>query len=373
MNNQEKPGLYVHIPFCRSKCPYCDFYSVASRRSVPDYLDALQKEIFLYRGRFDSFDSLYLGGGTPSTLGEEELAAIMDELLKNFAFCSNAEITIEANPEDLSRSKIQLLKDLGINRISVGVQSLDEKELEMLGRTHSAKQALSGLHMIRSCGFTNLSVDLIYGFEGQNLKSWKKTLGRVMDFNPQHLSCYQLTMEKDSPSGKKQGTGKLAVLADKMQAAFFVFTSRFLKRHGYHQYEVSNYARGSEWECRHNRKYWRHVPYLGLGPSAHSFENGKRWWNVRSIKKYCQMLGEGKFPIGGFEVLNQEQLDMEAVSLGLRTSEGVDLALLGKSPELSRLLNELQRSGLVRIEGGGIKPTRLGLLVSDGLPLLFFR
>lgn len=371
MNNEAPAGLYLHIPFCRSKCRYCDFYSVASPAAIPVWLEAVKSEVLLYQESFPEFDSLYLGGGTPTSLGERELAALIECLRKHFTFSSESEISIEANPDDISTDKLKAIGDLGINRISLGVQSLDDRDLQYLGRSHSGKQALKALEMIRSCGFAAIGVDLMYGLEVQRIPGWKRTMDQVLQFRPEHLSCYQLTLESGTPLGKMKAEGLVRTIGEKLETAFFVFTSRYLERHGYRHYEISNFARSREFQCRHNRKYWNHVPYLGLGPSAHSFQAGSRWWNVRSIKQYCQLLAMGKAPMEAREALTQEQLDLEALALGLRTSDGVALHTAGGRLQWGKAFEQLQQSHLAKVNNGRIQPTRRGFLVADSLPLMF--
>lgn len=372
MNREELPGLYIHVPFCRSKCLYCDFYSVASRAAVPEWLHAVQSEILSYKDRFSCFDSLFLGGGTPAILSEQQLGKLFECLRKHFTFSPGSEITMEANPDGLTRDKLKTVRELGINRISLGVQSLDDTDLKYLGRSHSSRQALDAVDTIRSCGFENISADLIYGLETQTLRGWKRTVDRILEFKPEHLSCYQLTLEKGTPLWKMKEAGKIHPIGEKLQSAFFIWTSRYLERNGYIHYEVSNFARGRKFMCRHNRKYWSHVPYLGLGPSAHSFHSGSRWWNVRSIGKYCKLLEEGKPPVEGSEVLTPEQLELETLDLGLRTSDGVDMHALGSGLKVEEALGKLQKMGLVKVKDGRIQPTRKGLLVADSLPLMFY-
>ncbi|MFZ2446210.1 MAG: radical SAM family heme chaperone HemW [Syntrophobacteraceae bacterium] len=418
MNKEEHPGLYIHVPFCRSKCLYCDFYSVASAASVPEWLNAVQREVLLYKEKFHAFDSLYLGGGTPTVLGERELAALLGCVRKHFTFCPGSETTMEANPEGLSGDRLKAIRDLGVNRVSLGVQSLDDRDLQYLGRRHTSKRALLALDMVRAAGFANVGVDLMYGLETQSMQGWKRTVDRVLEYRPEHLSCYQLTFERGAAFWKMKADGRVRPIADKLERAFFIWTSRYLERRGYHHYEISNFARGREFMSRHNRKYWDHTPYLGLGPSAHSFQAGSRWWNVRSIKKYCQLIAEGKSPIESSEVLSEEQLDLESLYLGLRTSDGVDLHALGGGSGIGKVLEELQKSGnavddlqkmdkafdesrqmglvsvndgrmqelrkmckalaelqksgLINVNGGRMQPTRKGFLVADSLPLMFY-
>ncbi|MDR3567768.1 MAG: radical SAM family heme chaperone HemW [Syntrophobacteraceae bacterium] len=377
MNNGELPGLYIHTPFCRSKCIYCDFYSVASRTMVPAWLEAIRAEMKLYGKDFPVFDTLFLGGGTPSVLEERELALLFESIRKHFSFGPDAEMTMEANPESLSKEKLDAVARFGVNRMSLGVQSLDDTDLQYLGRAHDGARALRALRECREAGFGNVSVDLIYGLETQTLASWKKTLDLLLEFRPEHISCYELTFSPSTPLGKRKESGRVRPIGEKMEAAFFIWTSRYLKRHGYHHYEVSNFSLGQENMCRHNRKYWRHVPYLGLGPSAHSFAAGpgaqtraRRWWNVLSLREYCRLLGEGKAPVSGFEELTSEQFDLETLDLGLRTEEGVDIGFLEHFSKDQRVLALWRKSGLVRVSEGRVRPTRKGFLVADSLALM---
>jgi oxygen-independent coproporphyrinogen III oxidase len=327
--------------------------------------------VLLYRERSREFDSVYIGGGTPTVLDERQLATMMEFMFRHFSFSPESEITMEANPDGLTRQKLKTAGRLGVNRISLGVQSLDDGELKYLGRSHSSNQALNALEMLRSAGFANVSVDLMYGFEIQSFKRWKMTIDWVLEFRPEHVSCYQMTFEPGTPLWKMRETGKVRPIAEKLETAFFIWTSRYLEKHGYLHYEISNFALGREFMCRHNRKYWGHVPYLGLGPSAHSFQAGSRWWNVRSVKKYCRLLEDGKAPVEASEVLSEEQLDLESLDLGLRTSDGVSLYGFGGRPRPSRPLEDARKSGLVRVNNGMIQPTRRGFLVADSLPLMF--
>ena len=363
------PGLYVHVPFCRSKCPYCGFYSIASPTLIPRWLNAFKKEISHCKGHFKEFDSLYLGGGTPTMLDIRDLSNLMDQIFNNFDIAQDAEITIEANPCDLNREKAAAIKSLGFNRISLGVQSFEDNELSFLGRRHTARQAERAMKLLRSLGFENIGVDLIYGFQGQSIKGWINTLKRAIEFEPEHLSCYQLSIEKQTPFVRLYKKGLLSPLSEEMQSAFFLTTSKFLEQHGYTHYEISNFAKNNSFFSRHNRKYWHHVPYLGLGPSAHSFQNSTRWWNIKSVKKYCEMLEGGKAPIDGYENLTEEQLRLEKISLGLRTSQGLDLNKIPDSPESNNMLLRLQDSGFLQIINNKIMPTKKGFLVADQLPL----
>jgi oxygen-independent coproporphyrinogen-3 oxidase len=363
------PGLYLHIPFCRSKCPYCGFFSVASTSLVARWLEALKNEVFHYRDRFDRFDSLYFGGGTPTCLDIGSLRKIMETLFDHFDFAADTEMTIEANPGDLTMEKIAALKDVGFNRISLGVQAFDDHTLSFLGRTHTVLEAEKALINLRTLGFDNIGVDLIYGFEGHTVKAWKNTLQKALSFQPQHLSCYQLTFEKRTLFSRRKQKGIIKPLTEDEETTFFMTTSSFLQDHGYIHYEISNFAREGAYASRHNRKYWKHLPYLGLGPSSHSFQDSTRWWNVRSIRAYCKALESGQTPIEGYEKLTNEQLRLESISLGSRTMEGFDLKEIPQDTLSSENLSNLQDAGFIRIKDGRVIPTQRGFLVADHLPL----
>lgn len=370
-NGGRSPGLYLHVPFCQTKCPYCDFYSVTSLPLVQEWEKGLEKEIRSARGEWGPFDTLYVGGGTPSVLGVRDLAWMFESLFSGFSFSPGAEITIEANPDDVTPQKLKLLRSLGVTRISLGVQSLKEAELRTLGRRHTAAQAETAIETARACGFENLSVDLIYGLPGQTEDDWAETLNRVLDHSPEHLSCYQLTFHEETAFGRMLEEGRMSPLSEEEQRALFLTTSERFEKMGYLHYEVSNFAREQGFFSRHNLKYWRRVEYLGLGPGAHSFKDGLRWWNVRSVGEYGRLLAAGEAPIAGRERLTNDQARMEALFLGLRTKEGVALTTLCESPGAEKILTRLKLERLVEIQEDRVIPTREGLVVADGLSGLF--
>ncbi|MCJ7784122.1 MAG: coproporphyrinogen III oxidase family protein, partial [Desulfobacterales bacterium] len=231
------PGLYIHIPFCLTKCLYCDFYSSTSLSALPLFLDALFKEMAMYRNRFSSFDTVYIGGGTPSLFSPEQLESVLVRVEENFDLISNTEITIETNPADLSRSYLESIRQIGINRINIGVQSFDQEVLAFLGRRHSVKQAISTVEASRKAGFHNIGLDLIYGVSGQSIDSWLDTLKQAVAFSPEHLSCYQLTLEAGTPLGKRCQAGEFSIPGEELQYKFFIKTSQFLEDAGYVHYE----------------------------------------------------------------------------------------------------------------------------------------
>lgn len=367
----EAPGLYIHVPFCVTKCPYCDFYSVTDFSAKDAWLHALQAEMDLYRHDFGPFETLYIGGGTPTMLSDRDLDDLFHGLHTHFSLCTDCEITIEANPDDITEDKLVFLRSLGVNRLSMGVQSFEENELRFLKRRHTAAGAEKALSLARKAGFTNFGIDLMYGLPGQTDDGWLKTLRTALAFEPTHLSCYELTFEETTALGKMKIAGQIASLTEEEGRGLFLLTSRFLQEHGFIHYEISNFARGDEYCSRHNRKYWRHAPYLGLGPAAHSFQHGVRWWNYRSIEQYCKAAKRGLKPVEGSETLSPGQLRLERLFLGLRTRDGVTMDdAFGESPS-EMLLSQIRASGLATIRRNRIIPTVKGFLVADRLPLMF--
>lgn len=366
IQDKEAPGLYIHVPFCRSKCPYCAFFSIPAESLIPNWAKAIKTELTLYKGQFKTFDTLYVGGGTPSFLKTEVLESIINHVFTHFDFAPHAEITIEANPRDLTRDKIQALKTMGFNRVSLGVQSLSDRTLAFLGRDHTAAQAEKAIENLRAAGFENIGIDLIYGFREQPLKNWIATLKRAISFQPEHLSCYQLTIEKRTPFYCLLDKQMLMPLSNKQEQSYFLTTSRLLEKSSYIHYEISSFARERKFYSKHNCKYWNHTPYLGLGPSAHSFYQQRRWWNVRSVRQYCEALAWGKRPVAASEDLSEEQLRFESIFLGLRTKDGVGEESLPYH-ESEGLLPMLRDSGFIRIDKGKVIPTRKGFLVADHL------
>ncbi len=375
-NSETTPGLYIHIPFCFSKCHYCDFYSSTSLSAIPDFLHALFKEMEMHRSRFNSFDTVYIGGGTPSLLSPRDMENILISARENFHLISDTEITVETNPADLNRSFLESIRESGINRINVGVQSFDEKVLGFLGRRHSVKQAFSAVEASRKAGFDNIGLDLIYGVPDQDIDSWLNTLRQALVLSPEHISCYQLTLEPRTPLGMRCQAGELTVPGEELQYQFFMKTSGFLQDAGYIHYEVSNFARNEERASRHNRKYWDHSPFLGLGPSAHSFLCNQRWWNHRSLDRYLASINTGNLPIEETETLTMEQLRLEALYLGLRTKKGISLQGFKNQYhydlliEKKKILATLEEVGFISIEDGCLRPTPTGLAIADSLSLI---
>jgi putative oxygen-independent coproporphyrinogen III oxidase len=374
MNNKELPGLYIHIPFCKTKCPYCDFYSIIDHAAMDGFITALKKEAVLYKKAFQQFDSLYFGGGTPSLIDEKELAGIFTTLRAQFTFSPDTEITVEMNPDDVTTEKLECYRKLGVNRISLGVQSLNDKELALLKRRHTAEEAKKALALIHEQGFDNVGIDLMNGLPGQTEKHWLKTLEEALSFGPAHISCYQLTIGSKTLFGKMAHEGKLKMPSEEKQRKIFLSTSRFLQERGFIHYEVSNFSQSEGCRSRHNLKYWRHIPYLGLGPAAHSCHNNRRWWNVRSLEQYCAALNKNNNkPVEGEEKLSPEQLELERLFLGFRNLEGVNIKNTLDKPLCENALKKLIASKHVEVHSGKIIPTVKGYLIADRLPLMISR
>jgi oxygen-independent coproporphyrinogen-3 oxidase len=367
MTSPALPGLYVHVPFCGKKCAYCDFYSIEDPAWIGPWTVAVGQEAALYAAAFHCFDTLYVGGGTPSRLAEDHLAALLRSLRGRFHFAPDAEITLEANPDDVTTRKLALWRDLGINRLSLGVQSFNDQELAFLGRRHSAAQALAAITAARAAGFDNLSLDFIYALPGQTETAWRRTVSQAAALAPEHLSCYQLTVAPHTPLA----AGAVSMPSEETQAKLFLLTSRLLRSQGYSHYEVANFARAEARRCRHNLKYWRHEPYLGLGPAAHSFLGRRRWWNAPAVEEYCRRLGEGEKPLAGEENLTPAQLRLEAMLLGFRTQEGAPLELLRTHPGWEASLDQMVHRRQVLVQAGRVRPTARGYLVADRLPREF--
>jgi oxygen-independent coproporphyrinogen-3 oxidase len=408
------PGLYVHVPFCSGKCPYCDFYSLAAPRLIPGWIDALETEARLWAPLFPGpFGTLYFGGGTPSHLPDGAMDRLLGLGRDPFRLVGGAEITFEVNPENASPDLVRKLAEAGINRISLGIQSFDDHDLAMLGRRHNAAQAGRAIRLFQTAGCFSLSLDLMYHLPGQTLDGWRQNLEAALAFQPEHLSCYGLTIEGSTAFGRAAARGTMNPADEETARAFFLFTSVFLEDRGFVQYEVSNFSQGPDHPSRHNGKYWDHTPYLGLGPSAHSFhpragslfseqidfkrihekgtaregrlepgtdpalepvaeESGnpknwspRRWWNHRSVRKYVADLTGGRWPIADGEALTADQMRLERIYLGLRTRAGIDLTLLTESGRSLAL--EAARSGLAVVDSGRLRLTRDALVLADRL------
>ena len=372
------PGIYIHVPFCKTKCAYCDFYSVTDCDNAERFIGAVEREAALcgdtaLPGEEISgpAGSLYVGGGTPSAIDPDLVSRLPGIISRSHGLESGAEVTIEVNPDDITPAALEAYLAGGFNRISIGVQSFDDGELAFLGRRHDAAGAVAAIEAARASGFDRIGIDLIFGSAGQTLEGWRESLVRALEFDLEHISCYQLTLEPGTPLGERMLAGEAVCSEEEVQREMFLETSDVLTGGGYLHYEVSNFARGEENFSRHNLRYWLRTPYLGLGPSAHSFEGRVRRWNHRSVEQWLDCIDRGEIPSCGEEELSEEQVRAEKLMLGFRTARGIEKALLEEHQGWEETLEELLEIPLVSIEDDRIVPTVEGLLVADQLPLLF--
>lgn len=318
-------GLYIHIPFCESKCIYCDFYSMVNNNHLIDkYIDVLLIEADERKNELNSetLTTVYLGGGTPSLLSSTQLSKLVNGLKKVFDFSAVEEFTIEVNPDDVTPEYIQQAKLLGINRVSMGVQSFSDEDLRFINRRHTAKQATDAIHIIKEAGIDNISIDLIYGIPGQNIEIWKNNVDTAISLSVQHISAYTLMYEEGSRLSVMRSLGKIKEVDDDVVAAMYDYLVAQLKSNGYTHYEISNFALPG-FHSRHNSSYWNLTPYLGLGVAAHSFDGTVRRFNPSNLKIYLDALGEGKLCVEAEKIAKAEKYD-EYVMLRLRTADGID-------------------------------------------------
>lgn len=375
-------GLYIHIPFCVKKCLYCDFYSITDLAQTSSFLAALEREMELAGQSTLTFDTLYIGGGTPSVLDGKAIEKIVASAFKHFRIQSDAEVTIEVNPGTVVLEDLRRYRQSGINRLNIGIQSFAEENLKFLGRIHSRQQALATLDWARQAGFENIGLDLIYGLPEQEKTHWLYDLGQAVQINPEHLSCYLLTRESGTPLDREVLADRIRLPAEDNLRRLFETTTDYLTHHGYRHYEVSNFARKatpdpSFWESRHNRKYWSLAPYIGLGPSAHSYLEPERHWNHRSIEKYLQDIRQGKLPLADKEKLTREQMIMEAVYLGFRTVVGIDIGDFRRRFGIDFLktfrqtIADFEKDGLIKVAEDHCRLTPAGMVLLDGITAEF--
>ncbi len=371
-------GLYVHVPFCTSVCPYCDFaVTIAGEDRRDAWVDAVVREAEIRSDTGLGFDTVYFGGGTPSSLTSEQLVGILDGLRRHLEVDLESELFLEANPEDVSRDAVAVWRDLGVGFVSLGIQSFDEADLAFLGRRHSAAEAQRATEILCETGFKTVSVDLIYGLEGRSENHWRRQLESAVGLGVDHLSCYQLTVHEGTVLKRRVASGAVKEIRDPEMTKLFFLTHETLAKSGFEGYEVSNFSSAPEHRSRHNQKYWDHTPYLGLGPSSHSFVGGRRWWNLAKLRLWQRALSEGKTPVVGEEWLSNEQLVLEALMLGFRTTMGVDFErvrqqfgvdFMAKNEDAVDLLCA---SGHIEVDGTRLRPTLAGLAIADTLARSF--
>lgn len=372
-------GLYLHIPFCVSKCSYCAFSSVAGGgRLIDPYVETLHREIDQRSGSMAgrTVQSIYFGGGTPSLLAPTALAGLLAHCRRVFEVASDVEITLETNPETVTSARLDGYLNAGVNRISMGVQSLDAQELAELGRPHTADRPMAAYAAIRRAGCDNVNLDLIYGIPGQTVEGWRTTLTRTLDLGPQHLSAYALTPEPGTDIGTAVLSGRVALPSDELIERMETLLSETVERFGLRRYEISNYAVPGA-ACRHNLLYWSCDDWLGFGASAHSHRTGHRWWNRFDPMEYMQGVREHTC-IEGTETLTATQRINEAMAFGLRLVDGIPRARLLqrmghvpwslKEPRVAQLVDQ----GLVENDAHTLRLTPRGLAVADAVAVALF-
>ncbi len=323
-----KAGIYIHIPFCKIKCMYCDFYSITKReKDIPEFIDMLIKEIYRTAQNYDerwNFDTIFFGGGTPTLLQPQQIEKILHALAVSFNISNVKEITIEANPGEAAKNKLADFHSLGINRLSIGFQSLEQDLLTFLSRIHTPKDCLNTYYNAQEVGFSNINIDMIFNIPNQSPKTWENNLKQVIALNPDHISCYSLTVEPNTLLHNKVLNGTITMPKENIDVTMFEFCQKYLTDKDYIQYEISNYAKKNK-ECQHNLHYWNLEPYLAFGPSAHGYNGHKRWWNTPSLKTYIQNIKNYKSPVIGSEILSQKDQYNEIIFNGLRTKSGIPL------------------------------------------------
>jgi oxygen-independent coproporphyrinogen-3 oxidase len=359
--------LYVHIPFCPKVCPYCSFYKEASdRNKTQGFLDAVLLELEAFGVERVRPSTIFLGGGTPSALSPRQLSYLLGGLRERLDLSDLQEWTLEMNPATVSQEKAELLLSLGVNRISMGVQAWQSDLLIRLGRVHSAAQALRSYEILRRAGFKKVNLDLIFGIPGQTPDQWEESLLKTIDLNPEHISAYCLTYEEDTEYFRLLAAGQLTQ-NEVQDADLFESTMQILARHGYSQYEISNYARPAE-ECRHNLAYWSGQNYLGLGPSAFSTVSGHRWQNVADTSSYVdQIRCQGSAQVFSESLSSSTQLS-EKIVFGLRTNQGISEELV---KPWSENIRELEGAGYIQRQAGAITLSQSGRMVADAIGELF--
>lgn len=366
-------GLYFHIPFCASKCIYCGFYSVINRALERDYLLSLHQEMDLRKEYLNgaSISTIYFGGGTPSLLSINTLEDILEHIRKNFTLVSALEITIEANPEQLTLEYCQQLRAIGINRLSIGVQSFQDDVLRFMGRRHNAEDAIAAIHNAKEAGFSNISIDLIYGVAERDDARWQQDADTALSMPIQHLSCYALTPEENSILYKQIQNRKHAPVDDEQAARQYDILIKKIEKSPFEHYEVSNFAIPG-YESKHNSSYWDHTPYLGFGPAAHSFNGSSRQWNPANLKQYIENIAQ-KIDNKEKEELSADDLYNESILLGLRTREGIDLQSIGLTygqERASQLLQHFRQhvdAAFFEEKENRLRLTEAGYWFADGI------
>ncbi len=374
MSELQPSSLYIHIPFCRTKCHYCDFSSYSGLEALYEpYVSAVSGEMAQWAAEWPTLEwqTIYIGGGTPSVLTPEQVARLLAGCGASWRVAESAEITQEANPGTINSAQLVALRRLGITRLSLGVQSLDDGLLRLLGRIHTAQEAVDTFRLARQAGYDNINLDLMYGLPGQSLAQWQETLRAALALRPDHLSLYALTLHEETPLTRQIACGVLPAPDDDMAAEMYTWARRELRAQGWLHYELSNWAARRESICRHNLTYWLDQPYLGIGAGAHSYVGRRRFWNVTQPDVYIQRITAGERPVAGAERLDAATEMAEMMMLGLRLIEGVSYRRFRQrfGCDLREIyateLDALARYGLIIIGTEWVRLTERGYLLGN--------
>lgn len=371
-------GLYVHIPFCVSRCIYCGFYSTVGIDKRDEYLDALQKEIEI-RNEYlnEDINTIYIGGGTPSALSNkqlERLFRIIGKFVEEKNKCritenKEFEFTIECNPNDLDDEKIDLLRESLVNRVSMGVQTFDDSRLKFIKRRHNSAQAKEVFRKLRKAGFGNISIDLMFGFPNQTIDEWGKDIDEAIGLQPEHLSVYSLMIEEGTPLYNLVAAGKVKEIDEEKSLAMYKLLCKKMEESGYEHYEISNFAKHG-CHSRHNSSYWRDIPYMGIGAAAHSYDGLSRQWNISDLNKYIDEIGKGKVSFER-EIIDETTHFNDIITTATRTAEGISLEKIKREfgdKYLNNLMNEAKKhiaNGMLEIADDNLRLTKEGVFISD--------
>ena len=374
-------GLYIHIPFCVTKCKYCDFNSFKiDLNEKIKYLNYLGEEMKLYKEEIKNreIDSVFVGGGTPSILNENEINILFEKIKENFNIKSNAEITMECNPGTLTLNKLKVMKKSGVNRLSIGLQAVQNHHLKYIGRIHTFEEFEKNYHDAKQMGFDNINIDLMYALPNQSREDWMESLEKVVKLNPTHISAYSLILEENTELFKMYERDEFNLLDENTDIEMYEYTINYLKSHGYNQYEISNYAKDN-FECKHNVLYWKCEEYVGIGASASGYLNGIRYNNICELDNYEKMILEGEKPIEWEEKLSIKDEIEESIFLGLRMNEGIQISDFKEKynfdfeKEYKNEIEKLSKMELIEIDNNLMKLTQKGREISNSVFVEFIK
>ena len=367
--NRKELGIYVHIPFCKQKCYYCDFVSYANKDNcIKKYIEAVQSEIKNYKLKEYIVTTIYIGGGTPSYIKSEYIKKIIETIRSNFEIDKKCEITIEVNPGTVTKQKLQHYKQIGINRLSIGLQTTNNKLLKQIGRIHTYEEFVETYEDAKSVGFNNINVDLIIGIPNQTLEEVKKEMEQILKLNPNHISVYSLIVEEGTPLEKMIQEGKYKLPDEELERKMYWYVKKYLEQNGYNHYEISNFAKTGK-ESKHNQNCWEQKEYIGVGAAAHTYLDNVRYSNIENVEKYISNIKDKKYLINRIiqEKQNLEEKQKEYMLLGLRKINGVSIKefknKFGENPIyiFRKELEKLEKMKLIQIDGDEIKLTNKGI------------